>query len=384
MDWMAKFLNLPDHFLSTSPGSGGGVINASGSEGILLALITARELTVEKYLNKHPGMSAGDIRGKLVAYSSDQANCAISKAGILAAVPIRLLETDAENSLRGTTLRNAIAADVTAGLIPCAVLVTLGTTSTCAMDNLPEVGEICHGQGIFLHVDAAYAGAAFCCEEYQWMMRGLEYADSININAHKALLVSTDCSCVWFKDSDSLVKVMSVERTYLSHKFQNTSAKAPDLRHWGVALSRRMRSLKVWFTWRSLGAQAIRERIRRDAQLAKLFERFVRTDDRFEVVSKAVLGLVVFRLRAGCKITKRLLDLVTRRRKIYMVPTTVKKQFVIRFVVGGTDPQEKDIRFAWTEIQEALEELERVEGRKEKQFEVILQTNNPVINPHEI
>lgn len=358
MDWLAKLLHLPDHFTTSSPGRGGGVIQGSASEAVVVALIVGRELTVKRYRKSHPEMSESEVRGKLVAYTSDQSNSCIEKAGILAAVPMRLLPTDEKCALRGATLRKAIEEDVAAGLIPCAVLATLGTTPTCAFDNLSELGPVCQERGVYLHVDAAYAGSAFCCEEYAYMRRGLEFVDSLNVNMHKAMLVNFDCCAMWMRDSDLLVKAMTVERTYLSHHYENVNRKAPDMRHYTIALGRRMRSLKVWFTLRSYGAENIRGRIRKHAEYAQMFEGFVRDDVRFEVVTEAVLSLVVFRLKAGCEKTKELLDRVTEKKKIYMVAGTIHGSYGIRFVVGGMEPEEKDIVFAWDHIKETLAEIE--------------------------
>lgn len=358
MDWLAKLLNLPTHFLSSSPGRGGGAIQGSASESVAIALITARELTVQRYRRERPEMTESEVRGKLVAYSSDQGNSCIEKAGILAAVPVRLLKTDEKCSLRGAALQKAMDVDLAAGLIPCAVLATLGTTPTCAMDNLCEIGPICGEHQLYLHVDAAYAGAGFCCPEFAYMLRGLEWVDSLNVNMHKAMLVNFDCCAMWLKDSDQLVKAMTVERTYLSHKYENVNRKAPDLRHYTIALGRRMRSLKMWFTLRTFGTEKIRDRVRQHAGYAKLFESLVRSDNRFEVVTEAILGLVVFRLKAGCEKSKQLLDEVTKKKKIYMVAGTIHGKYGIRFVVGGMEPEEKDILYAWQHIQETLEEIE--------------------------
>lgn len=358
MDWLAKLLGLPEHFLNSSPGRGGGIIQGSASESCLIALIAAREQIVRRYRREHPEMSESEVRGKLIAYSSDQGNSCIEKAGILAAVPMRLLGTDENCALRGDTLRKAIEKDLAAGLIPCCVLATLGTTATCAFDKLTEIGPLCQKYNLWLHIDAAYAGSAFCCPEYRYLMEGVEFADSFNFNLHKWMLVNFDCCAMWLKDSEQVIRALTVDRIYLNHKYQNEQAKAPDYRNWTIALGRRMRSLKVWFTLRTIGVENIRARIRKHVGFAKLFESFVEQDERFEVITKAIMGITVFRLKTGCDTTRELLERITDKKKIYMIAGTVHGKFGIRFVVCGINPEEHDIVFAWKHILENLKEIE--------------------------
>lgn len=360
MDWLAKILGLPEHFLNAAPGPGGGIIQGSASESCLIALIAARENMVKRYKEERPEMTEAEVRGKLVAYSSDQGNSCIEKAGILGAVPMRLLDTDENCSLRGETLRAAIEKDLADGLIPCAVLATLGTTAVCAFDNLVEIGPLCQEYKLWLHVDAAYAGSAFVCPEFRHLMAGIELVDSFNFNMHKWMMVNFDCCAMWLKNSQLLVKALAVDRIYLNHKYQSDPARAPDYRHWTIALGRRMRSLKVWITLRTVGIEKIRENIRTHVRFAKMFEQFVLDDDRFEIVTRASLGVVVFRLKGGCAITQELLELITAKKKIYLIAGTVHGNFGIRFVICGLKPEEHDIVYAWQHIKENLKELEEM------------------------
>lgn len=116
---------------------------------------------------KDPSLTEADIKGRLVAYTSDQSNSSVEKAGLLGSMPMRLLPSDRDARLRGETLKAAIQKDREDGLIPCYVVATLGTTGTGAFDALEELGEVCRDEGLWLHVDAAYAGTAFICEEYR-------------------------------------------------------------------------------------------------------------------------------------------------------------------------------------------------------------------------
>lgn len=349
MDWLGKFLDLPKEYLNCSEGPGGGVIQGSASEAILVAVLTARENAVKRLKEQCPEMSESDIRGRLIGYSSDQSNSAVEKSGLLAAVPIKLIPASDDCTLRGAALAAAIKEDLAQGKIPIICIATLGTTGTCAFDNLEEIGPICKENNIWLHIDAAYAGSALCCPEFRPLMRGIEWSDSFNYNLHKWMFVNFDCCAMWFKNADNVVDAFTVDRIYLQHQFQGES-KAPDYRHWQIPLGRRFRALRVWITLRTYGADKIRDNIRHHVKLAELFEKKVLNDDRFEIATKRSMGLVCFRLKGDCALTKKLLDNITDRKKIYMIPATLHGKLIIRFVVCGQLPKEEDIEFAWNEI----------------------------------
>lgn len=356
MDWLGKFLDLPSSFLNCSEGPGGGVIQGSASEAILVAVLAAREQAVRTTKLQHPEMSESEIRGKLVSYSSDQSNSCVEKAGLLAAVPIRLIKADENGSLRGQAFEDAVQADINNGLIPIICIATFGTTGTCAYDKMDELGPICKKYKIWLHIDAAYAGAALCCPEFRPLMNGIDWADSFNFNLHKWMMVNFDCCAMWLKNADTLVDAFSVDRIYLSHQFQG-QLKAPDYRHWQIPLGRRFRALKVWIVLRTIGAENIRNNIRSQVKLAEMFENFVKTDDRFEIVCERSMGLVCFRLKGDCSLTRQLLEKITAQKNIYMIQATCNGKLMMRFVVAGMDPKESDIEFAWNEIIGQTDEL---------------------------
>lgn len=173
--------------------------------------------------------------------------------------------------------------DEAMGLIPFFVSTTLGTTGCCSFDNLLEIGSVCQQfPTVWLHVDSAYAGSSFICPELRSTLNGIEYADSINLNTNKWLLTSFDCSCLWVRDRYKLTSALVVNPLYLQHDHAGTI----DYRHWGVPLSRRFRSLKLWFVLRTYGISGLQKYIRNHCQLAKQFEISVRSDKRFEICNE--------------------------------------------------------------------------------------------------
>lgn len=180
--------------------------------------------------------------------------------------------------------------DEAMGLIPFFVSTTLGTTACCSFDNLKEIGPVCQKfPCVWLHVDAAYAGNAFICQELKYLLAGVEYADSFNTNPNKWLLVNFDCSTMWVRDRIRLTSALVVDPLYLQHGYSDSTI---DYRHWGVPLSRRFRSLKLWFVIRSYGIKGLQNYIRHHINLAKRFESHVRKDRRFEVCNDVIVSII--------------------------------------------------------------------------------------------
>ncbi|KAG9428127.1 alpha-methyldopa hypersensitive protein isoform X1 [Apis mellifera carnica] len=346
MNWLGKSLALPDEFLNCNGSRGGGVIEGSASETTLLCLLTAKEQTVRYIKNLHPEWEEGFIKAKLVAYTSDQSNSSVEKGAKLASVIMKFLTTDEKYALRGETLLKAVKEDLKNGLIPCCVIATLGTTGTCAFDNLKELGPICKEYNMWLHIDAAYAGSAFICPEYRYLMCGIEYADSFNVNAHKWMLINFDCSLLWVKDSKKFTEAFNVDRIYLKHNKPGL----PDFRNWQISLGRRFRSLKVWFVLRIYGIEGIQNYIRHTIELAKMFENYVKSDSRFEMITERSMGLCCFRIKGDDCLTKELIDRLTNGKKIFVTAGMCRDKIIVRFVVGCRLSREEDITFAWREI----------------------------------
>ena len=349
MDWLGKMCGLPKEFLCSESKTGGGVIQGTASEVMLVNLVAARNRSIKR-LGLTDDANAGS---KLVVYISNQTHSGAKKATMIAGIHpsnIRVLETDPKTlALDPATLEKAIAADEAAGLIPCYFVSTIGTTSTTAYDPLGPLGKICTAHHVWMHVDAAYAGAALVCPEYRHFIDGLEFADSFNFNPHKWLLVNFDCSASWVKNRNDVVDALSITPEYLRNK-ATESGEVFDFRDWQVPLGRRFRSLKLWFVLRSYGQRKMQEFIRGHVQLAADFESWVKEDDRFEIAYPRMLALVTFRLKAGNTATKQVYETINSEGKFYLTHSIVNDNYIIRINVGTVTTAEKHVRALWEEI----------------------------------
>uniref|UniRef100_A0A914GUS3 Aromatic-L-amino-acid decarboxylase n=1 Tax=Globodera rostochiensis TaxID=31243 RepID=A0A914GUS3_GLORO len=358
LQWFGQMIGLPSFFLPfTENGTGGGVIQGSASDCIFVAFLVARFEALKKLRQKFPLMEDGELLSKLCAYCSEEAHSSAEKGAFLTMVKLRILGTDANFRMRGETLQNAINADRKLGLVPFFVSVTLGTTSCCSFDDLSEVGPICTHNNIWLHVDAAYAGSAMVCPEFRYLMTGIEHAMSFNTNPNKWMLVNFDCSTMWVKDRSKLTQALVVDPVYLRH---NWADKAIDFRHWGIPLSRRFRSLKLWFVIRMYGVEGIQRYIRQHVRLAKYFESLMRADQLFEIVGDVIMGLVCFRMKTSDKQNQLLLMKLNGSGRIHMVSASVNKRFIIRFCVCHENATERDILSAYELIKQMALSLSEV------------------------
>ncbi|XP_056859340.1 tyrosine decarboxylase 2 isoform X2 [Raphanus sativus] len=305
LDWLAKLLQLPDHFLSI--GNGGGVIQGTGCEAVLVVVLAARDRIMKKV-----GKTS---LSQLVVYASDQTHSSFRKA--------------------------------------CLV----GTTSSAAVDPLVPLGKIAKSYGIWMHVDAAYAGNACICPEFRKHIDGVENADSFNINAHKWLFANQTCSPLWVKDRYSLINALKTNPEYLEYKVSKRD-EVVNYKDWQISLSRRFRSLKLWMVLRLYGAKNLRNFIRDHVNLAKHFEDYVAQDAHFEVVTTRYFSLVCFRLAPvdgdedKCNERNReLLATVNSTGKIFISHTVLSGKFILRFAVGAPLTEEKHVNEAWRIIQ---------------------------------
>ncbi|XP_057325685.1 aromatic-L-amino-acid decarboxylase [Microplitis mediator] len=354
LDWLGKMLELPKEFLACSGGKGGGVIQGTASEATLVALLGAKAKKIRQVKQEHPEWTDNEIIGKLVAYCSRQAHSSVERAGLLGGVQFHQLDVDSKSRLRGNTLAEAILQDQEKGLIPFYVVATLGTTCCCAFDCLDELGIVSNREPIWLHVDAAYAGSAFICPEFRYLMKGIERADSFNFNPHKWMLVNFDCSAMWLKDPTNVINAFNVDPLYLKHDMQGS---APDYRHWQIPLGRRFRALKLWFVLRLYGVENLQKFIRKHVDQAHEFESYVLSDPRFEIIGEVILGLVCFRLKGSNELNESFLKRINGAGNIHLVPSKCCDVFFLRLAVCSRFSESKDIEFSWHEIKRIADQL---------------------------
>jgi len=350
LDWLVEMLGLPPGFKSDS--SGGGVIQDTASSATLCALLAARERSTD-FRSTYRGCD-----GKLVAYASTQAHSSVEKAVRIAGLGsdnLRLIEVDDSYALSPEALATQIGKDRSDGLVPCFVCATVGTTSSGAIDPIPEIGKICREEGIWLHVDAAMSGTAAICPEFRHMHEGVELADSYCFNPHKWMFTNFDCDCFWVADRAALVRTLSVLPEYLRNRATESGA-VIDYRDWHIPLGRRFRSLKLWFVIRHYGVEGLRHHIRQHVAMAREFAGWVEASESFELAVTPPLNLICFRHVGGDRINRDLLDRLNKSGRLYLTHTTMDDRFILRFCVGQASTESHHVKQAWQEIQSAAEE----------------------------
>jgi len=344
LDWLVGMLGLPEAFRST--GDGGGVIQDSASSAALCAILAARERATG-FASNEQGLDK-----RLVAYASTQAHSSVTKGIGIAGIGrknLRLIEADEAFAMRPDLLEEQIRTDRADGLTPFFVSATVGTTSSNAIDPIPEIGAICRREDLWLHVDAAMAGTAALCPEFRHLHDGVELADSYCFNPHKWMFTNFDCDCFWVADRSALIRTLSILPEYLRNRATESGA-VIDYRDWHVPLGRRFRALKLWFVIRHYGVEGLRYHIRRHVELAQRFHSWVVADGRFELAAPAPLNLVCFRHRGGDEANRALLDRLNRSGDLYLTHTVLDGQYTLRLSVGQTRTEETHVEAAWKRI----------------------------------
>lgn len=352
LDWLVEMLGLPGKFLSS--GAGGGVIQDTASSAVLCALLAARERATHFAGNRE------GCTGKLVVYTSAQAHSSIEKAVKIAGMGsenLRLIEVDERFAMRPESLLRQIDADRQEGLTPCFVCATVGTTSSNAIDPVPEIGRICRENKIWLHVDAAMSGTAALCPEFRHLHNGLELADSYCFNPHKWMFTNFDCSCFYVADRAALVRTLSVLPEYLRNQATESGA-VIDYRDWHIPLGRRFRALKLWFVIRHYGIEGLQFHVHRHVELAQQFTQWVKDDDRFELAAPVPLNLVCFRHKSGDAANQQIMDRLNRSGDLYLTHTKLNGKMTLRFCVGQTNTEARHVTQAWKRIQKEAENLQ--------------------------
>jgi aromatic-L-amino-acid decarboxylase len=349
MDWLVDLLGLPEKFRSTT--DGGGVIQDTASSAVLTALLVARERATGWQCNER------GLATRLVAYTSSQAHSSIEKAVKIAGLGrdnLRLVEVDQAFAMRPEALARQIQADRAAGLMPCFVCATVGTTSSNALDPVRAIGEVCQTEGLWLHVDAAMSGTAALCPEFRFIQDGLELADSYAFNPHKWMFTNFDCDCFFVADRAALIKTLSILPEYLRNQATESGA-VVDYRDWHIPLGRRFRALKLWFVIRHYGIEGLQHHVRRHVELAQQFAAWVQADDRFELAAPAPLNLVCFRHKAGDAFNRQLMDRLNASGDLYLTHTVLDGRIALRLCIGQTHTEARHVEAAWRRIREEVE-----------------------------
>jgi aromatic-L-amino-acid/L-tryptophan decarboxylase len=351
-DWLRQMIGLPDGFIGT--------INDTSSSSTLYALAAARELHSDLRI-RELGMAGRPELPPLRVYCSEEAHSSVDKAVItlgLGLAGVRRIATDDALRMDPAALRRAIAEDRAAGARPLAVVATVGTTSTTAVDPVPEIADICEAEGMWLHVDAAYGGAAAVVPEFRHLLDGADRAHSLVVNPHKWLFVPIDCSVLFSRRDDLLARAFSLVPEYL------TTTEAPDVRNlmdYGVSLGRRFRALKLWFVLRAFGTRGIARRLREHIRLAGHFEGLVREAPDFELLAPRNLSVVVFRYRPEGSVDGRalddrnaaLLELVNASGEVLLSHSRVRGRYAIRLAIGNLNTRERHLNRAWEVLRES-------------------------------
>ncbi len=386
LDWLVELLGLPEHFRFAGTGggvpetgggvtgTGGGVIQDSASSATLCALVAARERSLAGGATVAGGgvgggttVAGGGVGGggttdasgttldRLTLYASSEAHSSMQKGAKIAGfspAQLRNVPVRRDFSMDPAALSSMVDVDHAAGLVPCFVLATTGTTSSMAFDPLRQIGTIANEHGAWLHVDAAMAGSAAICPELRGFHDGLELADSYAFNPHKWLLTNFDCDCFYVRDRRALTDALSVTPEYLQNA-ASASGSVVDYRDWQVPLGRRFRALKLWFVLRGYGAEGLRRHLRAHVALtAGLCER-IEADARFCICAPPALNLVCFAHVAGDGATERLLRDLNDTKRVLLSHTVLDGRYSIRCSIGGAWTEARHVDELW-ELLDAL------------------------------
>jgi aromatic-L-amino-acid/L-tryptophan decarboxylase len=347
LDWFADLLGLPATYRSTGPG--GGVVQDSSSGANLVALLAALHRASGGETVRH-----GVRPDEYTVYVSAETHSSMEKAVRIAGLgsdAVRIVEVDGDLAMRPQSLQARLERDVARGYRPVLVCATVGTTSTTAVDPLAELGPICRDAGVWLHVDAAYAGVSAVVPELRGLQAGVEWADSYTTDAHKWLLTGFDATLFWVADRAALTGALAILPEYLRNAATDAGA-VVDYRDWQIELGRRFRALKLWFVLRWYGAEGLRAHIRSGVALAQELAGWADADDRFDVVVPHPLSLVCLRPRWPEGVdadvaTMTLLERLNDGGEVFLTHTTVRGQVVLRVAIGAPTTTRAHVERAW-------------------------------------
>ena len=350
LTWIRDLVGLPQNRF--------GVVYDTASIAILHALAAARERVVNDA--RRCGLAGREVP-RLRVYASDQAHSSVEKAMVVLGLGeenvVRIPSDDAFR-MDVEALRSVMEDDAARGWRAMAVVATIGTTSTASVDPVPEIAAIAQEHGVWLHVDAAYGGAMGALPESRWMMRGVEYADSIVVNPHKWLFVPLDFSTLYVCDPERLRAVFANTPEYLRG---DATGEAINYMDYGIQLGRRFRALKAWMVFRAFGSEGIIARVREHRRLAESFAERVRTSTAFELTAPVSMAVVCFRhappgMTPGVadEHNERIVAEVNASGVAYLTHTRLRGRTSMRVGIGNIETTEAHLDQVWRAINDAI------------------------------
>lgn len=352
-DWMRQMVGLSAAW--------SGVIQDTASTSTLLALICARERTTNYAL------AGGGLQAEtqpLIIYVSAYSHSSVDKAALLAGfgrANIRTIAVDESFALHPQALEEAIQADLAAGLRPCALVATTGTTTTTALDPIAAMATIAQRYNLWLHVDSALAGSAMILPECRWMWEGIEGVDSLVLNPHKWLGAAFDCTLYYVRDVEHLIRVMGTNPSYLQSA---ADSQVKNYRDWGIPLGRRFRALKLWALIREQGISGLQARLRRDLANAQWLKEAVASSPDWQVLAPVPLQTVCIRHEplglTGEALDRHTLawcDAINQSGEAYLTPATLDGRWMVRVSIGAYPTELADVQAVWALMQQTAEAM---------------------------
>jgi aromatic-L-amino-acid decarboxylase len=358
LDWLRQMVGLPDPMF--------GVINDTASSSTLYALAAAREAQTDLRIRER-GMAGRADLPPLRYYASTEAHSSVEKAGIVLGVGrdgLRRIPVDERFRMDPVALRQAIHEDVAAGIRPFAVVATAGTTSTTSVDPIPSIAALCEQHGLWLHVDAAYGGAAAIAPELRWVLDGADRADSIVVNPHKWLFTPIDCSVLWTRRPEVLRDAFSIVPEYLTTS-DGSDQVAPNLMDYGTSLGRRMRALKLWMVIRHFGTEGLAQRIREHCDYASIVARWVDGERDFELLAPAPLSVVCLRAHPPGlddpgtldMLNQRIVERINTGGRFFVSHTKLRGEYAIRVAFGNLRQEQRHAHGVIAALRGAIDDV---------------------------
>jgi aromatic-L-amino-acid decarboxylase len=347
MKWLGQLIGAPAAWT--------GIIYDTASIAGFTAIATARE-ALDLGIRER-GMTGRDLP-RLRVYITEHTHSHVEKAAIALGIGqenVVRVPCDAAFRMLPERLDECIAADLAAGHKPLCIVATVGTTSITSVDPVPAIAKVARNYGVWLHVDAAYAGMAAMVPEYAHLLDGVEDADSLVVNPHKWMFVPMDLSVLFVKDEAMIRRAFSLVPEYLT----TTDGDVVNYMDYGLQLGRRFRSLKLWFVLRHLGANGIRARLRGHIELAQIFASWVVSDPDWELLAPHPLSVVCFRYAPNGRdpatydeLNAKLLDAVNATGTLFISHTKIHGTYALRLAIGNVRTQRSDVELAWSVLAE--------------------------------